>query len=86
MMIDEDIVNEIGKYLVVMVIFIGGEFFLWIDDVFIDFLYCVGKYVCIEINGMKFLFVVIDWVICFFKQGVNLVLNWMDEVKVVYEG
>ena len=86
MMTDEDIVNEIGKYPAVMVILTGGEPSLWIDDAFIDLLHRAGKYVCIETNGTKPLPVAIDWVTCSPKQGVNLALNRMDEVKVVYEG
>ena len=86
MMTDEDIVNEIGKYPAVMVILTGGEPSLWIDDAFIDLLHRAGKYVCIETNGTKPLPAAIDWVTCSPKQGVNLALNRMDEVKVVYEG
>ena len=59
---------------------------LWIDDAFIDLLHHAGKYVCIETNGTKPLPAAIDWVTCSPKQGVNLALNRMDEVKVVYEG
>lgn len=86
MMTDDEIIAEVEKYPAVTVILTGGEPSLWIDDEFIDRLHRAGKYVCIETNGTRSLPEAIDWVTCSPKQGVKLGIDWMDEVKVVYEG
>ena len=51
-----------------------------------DLLHRAGKYVCIETNGTRPLPDNIDWVTCSPKQGGELRITRMDEVKVVYEG
>ena len=64
----------------------GGEPSLWIDDTLIDRLHEAGKYVTVETNGTNPLPESVDWVTCSPKQGVELKINRIDEVKVVYEG
>lgn len=86
MMTDEEIIAEVEKYSAVTVVLTGGEPSLWIDNVFIDSLHKVGKYVCIETNGTCLLPEAVDWVTCSPKQGAKLEITRMDEVKVVYEG
>ena len=84
-MSDEDIVREVIKYPVRVVILTGGEPGLWIDERLVDALHQEGKYVCIETNGTCLLPENIDWVTCSPKEGAELKLDRMDEVKVVYE-
>lgn len=86
MMDDRDILAEVEKYPARMVILTGGEPSLWIDSSFIAMLHGAGKYVCIETNGTRPLPEGIDWVTCSPKQGGELKLQHIDEVKVVYEG
>ena len=85
-MSDEDIVREVIKYPARVVILTGGEPGLWIDERLVDALHQEGKYVCIETNGTCLLPENIDWVTCSPKEGVELKLDRMDEVKVVYVG
>jgi len=85
-MSDDEILEEVGKYPATTVILTGGEPALWIDRAFIDLLHRAGKYVCIETNGTRPLPDNIDWVTCSPKQGGELRITRMDEVKVVYEG
>ena len=85
-MSDEEILEEVNKYLSATVILTGGEPSLWIDREFVDRLHQIGKYVCIETNGTHAVPDNIDWVTCSPKQGAELHIACMDEVKVVYEG
>ena len=86
LMTDEEICSELQKYPTNMVILTGGEPSLWIDDDFIDQLHHLGKYVCIETNGTRKLPPTIDWVTCSPKENAPIVLERMDEVKVVFIG
>ena len=86
MMTDEEILQEVRKYPAPMVILTGGEPSLWINEEFIRHLHGLHKYVCIETNGTHGLPSGIDWITCSPKTGGNVVLDRMDEVKVVYEG
>ena len=85
-MSDEEILAEVGKYPATTVILTGGEPSLWIDREFVDRLHRMGRFVCIETNGTRPLPDNIDWVTCSPKQGAELHISRMDEVKVVYEG
>lgn len=85
-MSDEEIVAEVVKYPPRMVILTGGEPGLWIDDKLVDALHQEGRYVCIETNGTCVLPKNIDWVTCSPKEGAQMKLNRIDEVKVVYVG
>lgn len=86
MMSDEEIISEVVKYPAPMVILTGGEPGLWIDEALVDALHNEGKYVCVETNGMCVLPNNIDWVTCSPKEGWEIKLNHIDEVKVVYVG
>lgn len=86
MMTDDEIIAEVKKYPAVTVVLTGGEPSLWIDDTLIDRLHEAGKYVTVETNGTNPLPESVDWVTCSPKQGVELKINRIDEVKVVYEG
>lgn len=86
MMSDEEIISEVVKYPAPMVILTGGEPGLWIDEALVDALHNEGKYVCVETNGTCVLPNNIDWVTCSPKEGGEIKLNHIDEVKVVYVG
>lgn len=85
-MTDEEILKEVLRYPAEHVILTGGEPSLWIDGHLINLLHEAGKYICIETNGTHALPQGIDWVTCSPKEGGQVVLNHMDEIKVVYEG
>lgn len=86
MMTDEEIVAEVVKYPARMVVFTGGEPSLWIDKTLIDQLHDHNKYITIETNGTHNLPDGIDWITCSPKEGGEVVLNRIDELKVVYQG
>lgn len=85
-MTDDEILQEVLNYPARMVILTGGEPSLWIDAALIGRLREAGKYISIETNGTRPLPAGIDWVTCSPKAGGAVVLDRMDEVKVVYEG
>lgn len=86
LMSDEDIVAEVAKYPARMVVLTGGEPGLWMDGCLVDALHRKGKYVCVETNGTCVLPPDVDWVTCSPKEGAEVRLKRMDEVKVVYTG
>lgn len=86
MMSDEEIIERVNAFPACTVILTGGEPSLWIDDALIEGLHQAGKYVCIETNGTRRLPESIDWVTCSPKEGAQVVLDKIDEVKVVYIG
>lgn len=64
----------------------GGEPSLQVDRLLIEVLHDAGFYVQIETNGTHALPDNIDWVTCSPKDGGPVVLNRIDELKVVYTG
>ncbi len=86
MMSDEEILAAVRSYPCRMVILTGGEPGLWVDDQLVAALHSVGKYVCIETNGTCVLPDGIDWVTCSPKQGTQLRVQKVNEIKVVYQG
>ena len=84
-MSDEEIIRQAAQCPARMVILTGGEPSLWIDDELISRLHAIGKYVCIETNGTHPLPKDIDWITCSPKDA-PVVLEHMDEVKVVFTG
>lgn len=83
---DEQIIEKVNAYPAQTVILTGGEPSLWIDEKLVDLLHEEGKYVCIETNGTRKLPSGIDWVTCSPKEGTEIVLERIDELKVVYIG
>ncbi len=86
MMSDEEIVSAISCFPARTAILTGGEPSLWVDEGFISKLHDAGFYVTIETNGTRPLPSSIDWVTCSPKIGHPVVLDRIDEVKVVYLG
>jgi len=86
MMTDEEILTEVVKYPAKMVILTGGEPGLWIDESLVNVLHHIGKYITIETNGTRTLPKGIDWITCSPKENADVVLDRIDELKVVYTG
>lgn len=86
MLTDDAIIDSIAHYPAKTVVLTGGEPSLFIDDVFIELLHQEGLKVCIETNGTRVLPKTIDWVSCSPKNGGKVVLESIDELKVVYQG
>lgn len=85
-MSDSAILAAIAAYPTRQVVLTGGEPSLWIDESFVALLKEAGYYVTIETNGTRMLPANIDWVTCSPKEGGELVLTKIDELKVVYTG
>ena len=85
-MSDEEILTRVESFPTQHVILTGGEPSLFIDEAFVEALHKAGKYVCIETNGTQKLPRNIDWVTCSPKENAPVVLDKIDEVKVVYTG
>lgn len=86
LMTDDEIIEEVKRYACNRIVLTGGEPGLWIDDEFINKLHDNGFYVCIETNGTRRLPSSIDWVTCSPKEGAEVVLEHIDEMKIVYTG
>ena len=69
-----------------MCVLTGGEPALQVDKVLIDTLHAAGFYICIETNGTRSLPEGIDWITCSPKEGSQLALKRVNEVKVVFTG
>ena len=83
---DEEIVEKVSSFPARIVILTGGEPSLWIDKALISRLREAGKQICIETNGTRPLPDGIDWVTCSPKENAPVVLERIDEIKVVYTG
>ena len=86
MMTDNEIISEVSKYPARMVVLTGGEPSLWIDGALIGRLHKLHKYVTVETNGTHILPLGIDWITCSPKIGGEVIIEHIDELKVVYEG
>jgi organic radical activating enzyme len=86
MMSDEEIVAEVVRHPAQLVVLTGGEPSLWIDRQLVDRLHDAGRRVAIETNGTRTIPDNIDWVCCSPKEGAEVVLTHIDELKVVYQG
>ena len=69
----------------------GGEPSLQVDDALIDALHDEGYYVAMETNGTHVVPTTIDWVTvspknCFVDYGPAIVVQKIDEVKMVFDG
>ncbi len=85
-MTNEEITTEVKRYSPRFVILTGGEPSLQIDGDLIQRLHDDGHYICIETNGTHPLPPGIDWVTCSPKENAPVVLEKIDEVKLVYTG
>lgn len=87
MMTNEQILSEVGKYPSKVVVLTGGEPGLQIDDALLIGLSNMHKYICIETNGtVELPEVGLNWITCSPKEGSEIVIDGIDELKVVYTG
>ena len=77
-----DVPNERRKMCVIT----GGEPSLQVDTQLIEALHKAGFYICIETNGTRPLPDGIDWITCSPKEGTEIALKKVNEVKVVFTG
>lgn len=77
-----DVPNERRK----MCVLTGGEPALQVDQPLLNALHEAGFYICIETNGTHSLPDGIDWITCSPKEGTQLALTRVNEVKVVFTG
>ncbi len=85
-MSDTQIMEAIASYPARMVILTGGEPGLWVDDRLVSLLHEADKYICVETNGTRPLPEGIDWITCSPKENAPVLLERIDEIKVVYTG
>lgn len=83
---NEEIVEAVKRHPSRFVILTGGEPSLQIDEDLLRRLHDNGRYICIETNGTHPLPAGIDWVTCSPKGDAPVMLEKIDEVKVVYTG
>lgn len=82
----DTLVNTLLSYPSRHLVITGGEPSLQVDRLLIEVLHDAGFYVQIETNGTHPLPDNIDWVTCSPKDGGEVVLDRIDELKVVYTG
>lgn len=82
----DTLVNSLLSYPSRHLVITGGEPSLQVDRLLIEVLHDAGFYVQIETNGTHALPDNIDWVTCSPKKGGEVVIDRIDELKVVYTG
>ena len=85
-MSEEELVREVTSYPVEHVVITGGEPGLQLTKTLVDRLHQFGRFIQIETNGSMPLPHGIDWVTCSPKEGAEVVLEHVDEVKMLYSG
>lgn len=75
--------NKLKKNSILLVL-TGGEPALHIDDYLLNTLHSANFIISIETNGTLKLSNKIDWVVCSPKENSKIVLNNVDELKIVY--
>lgn len=83
-MTEEEIVEAIAAYPARHIVITGGEPTMQLTDSFIDKLHAVGWFVQIETNGTLPVPHGIDWVTCSPKEGGEVVLDEVDELKLLF--
>lgn len=86
-----DILHEVRRYPCSFIVFTGGEPSLQLDAEVLRFFRRAGYFIQVETNGTRPLPVaLVDWVTCSPKDGfcpdARIVLERIDEVKVVFDG
>lgn len=83
-MTNDEIVRAISKYPSRHLVITGGEPTMQLTDEFIELLHHEGWFVQIETNGTLPVPEGIDWVTCSPKEGGEVVLTEVDELKLLY--
>ena len=84
-MTDDEIADAAAKFASEWVVLTGGEPGLQVSERLIELLHAKGKRVAIETNGTCQLPTGIDWITVSPKDGSEPVVNFADEVKVVFQ-
>lgn len=82
---NEEIVGVVCQYSTKFVVLTGGEPSLQVSEELVDLLHANGRFVMIETNGTQKVPQNIDWITCSPKEGTKVVLNKVNEVKVVFQ-
>lgn len=82
----KEITEKVVAYPASHVVITGGEPSLQPLDELVNLLHNHGRTVHIETNGTNPLPDTIDWITCSPKEGGEVVLNRIDELKVVFQG
>ena len=85
-MSEAEILAEVAKYPARHVVLTGGEPSLQVTESLVAGLHAQGRRVAIETNGTHMLPDGIDWITCSPKAGGEVVLEEVDELKVVFLG
>lgn len=87
-MTEDEIVCKVKGYGVGHVVITGGEPTLQLNAKLLTLLHDNGMFVQIETNGTKVLpdGCVVDWVTCSPKEGGKVVIQHIDELKVLFRG
>lgn len=83
-MTEQQIVQAISAYPSHHVVITGGEPTLQLNDTLVSLLHEAGFFIQIETNGTMPLPAGIDWVTCSPKEGGAVVLDEVDELKLLY--
>lgn len=83
-MTEEEIVEAIAEYPARHIVITGGEPTMQLTNSLIDKLHAAGWFVQIETNGTLPVPEDIDWVTCSPKEGGEVVLDEVDELKLLY--
>ncbi|MGX8713003.1 MAG: 7-carboxy-7-deazaguanine synthase QueE [bacterium] len=90
-MTDAEIVAEVAKFPARNVVVTGGEPSLQLTRSFVNAIHDIDKMVAVETNGTHRLPGNVDWITfspkdAFFGNTAKPVLNFVDEIKVVFDG
>lgn len=81
----DQILKRVTSYPSTHLVVTGGEPGLQLDEELVQKLHYQGFYIQVETNG-TFMLPEVDWITCSPKQGGKVILNHIDELKIVYEG
>lgn len=82
----DSLINALLSYPSRHLVITGGEPSLQIDRLLIEVAHDAGFFVQVETNGTRPLPDNVDWVTCSPKEGAEVKLTRIDELKVVYTG
>lgn len=81
-----EILERVCAYPARHIVITGGEPSLQLNDLLVDMLHEAGFYIQVETNGTHPLPEEVDWVTCSPKEGGEVRVRNIDELKVVYRG
>ncbi len=81
-----DILEQVSTYPARHLVITGGEPALQLDSTLVDALHGQGWYIQVETNGTHPLPPEVDWVTCSPKEGSEVVVTNINELKIVFTG